>query len=63
MGGELNPWMRMPGQSAFTKGAAQILVSVDGTFEWSRRSGKRISVYVATEDGATRSNRVVIPAR
>ena len=60
MGGVLNPWMRMPGQSSFTKGAAQILVSMDGTFAWGRRSGKQVSVYVATPDGSLRSNTVMI---
>lgn len=54
---------RTPGQSGFTKLAAQILVGADGTFEWGRKAAKRDSVHVATEDGATRSNRVVIPAR
>ena len=62
MGGVLNPWMRMPGQSSFTKAAAQILVSADGTFAWSRRSGKQVSVYVATPDGSLRSNTVMIRA-
>jgi len=36
---------------------------VDGTFEWSRNAGKRISVYVATPDGSMRSNTVTISAR
>lgn len=63
MGGVLDPWLRLPGQSTFSKGATTILVSRDGTFEWSRRTGKRASVYVTTPDGSTRSNTVVIPAR
>ena len=63
MGGELAPWVRLAGQSTFTKGAVSILVSMDGTFDWSRSTGKRASVYVATADGSTRSNTVTIPAR
>lgn len=63
MGGELKPYVRSPGQSGFTQGSATILVSADGTFEWSRKAGKRISVYVATPDGAMRSNTVTISAR
>jgi hypothetical protein len=63
MGGTLRPWVRIAGQKSFTEGAATILVSMDGTFEWSRRSGKRTSVYVDTPDGSVRSNTVTIPAR
>ena len=63
MGGMLNPWLRVAGQTSFTQGSATILVSMDGTFEWSRRSGKRTSVYVATPDGSMRSNVVTIQAR
>ena len=60
MGGVLNPWLRMAGDSGFTRGAAQILVSADGTFDWSRRTGKKASVYVATPDLSVRSNTVIV---
>jgi hypothetical protein len=60
MGGTLRPWVRMAGQTSFTEGSATILVSVDGTFEWGRRTGKKVSVYVATPDGLVRSNTVTI---
>ena len=63
MGGGLNPYVRTAGQSGFIQGSATILVNVDGNFEWSRRSGKRTSVYVATPDGSLRSNTVTISAR
>ena len=63
MGGMLNPWLRFAGQTSFTQGAATILVTMDGTFEWSRKTGKRVSVYVATPDGSMRSNTVIIAAR
>ena len=63
MGGTLRPWTRFPGQSAYTEGAATILVSVDGTFEWGRKTGKRVSVYVQTPDGSLRSNTVTIGSR
>jgi hypothetical protein len=36
MGGTLCPWVRVAGQSAYTRGSATILVSMDGTFEWGR---------------------------
>jgi len=63
MGGTLRPWTRFLGQSTYSEGTATILVSMDGTFDWSRRTGKRLSVYVQTPDGSVRSNVVTIPAR
>jgi hypothetical protein len=63
MGGELKPWLRLAGQGSFTQGVATILVSMDGSFEWSRRAGRQVSVYVATPAGDVRSNTVVVRAR
>lgn len=63
MGGELVPWVRLAGQGAYSAGSTTILVSMDGTFEWSRRSAKRASVYVATPSGDVRSNTVVVRGR
>jgi len=63
MGGTLRPWVRVAGQSTYTPGSATILVSADGTFEWGRKTGKRVSVYVQTPDGLVRSNVVRIAAR
>ena len=63
MGGELKPWIRPAGKAAFTQGVANILVGVDGAFEWGRRAGKQVSVYVQTSDGSLRSNTVTLPVR
>jgi hypothetical protein len=63
MGGELKPWIRPAGKAAFTQGVANILVGVDGTFEWGRRAGKQVSVYVQTPDGSVRSNTLTLPVR
>ncbi len=63
MGAILNPWVRLAGQTAFAQGRAQVLVSMDGTFAWGRRTGKKASVYMQTPDGSVRSNTVTIPAR
>ena len=52
--------LRLVGQSSYAKGSASILLSMDGTFEWSRRTGKKVSVYVATRDSSVRSNTVTI---
>jgi hypothetical protein len=38
-----------------------IPVSADGTFTWSRKTGKKTYVYVA--HATTRSNTVTIPVR
>ena len=53
----------MAGQASYSEGSATLLVSADGTFEWSRRSGKWVSIYVMTPDGSVRSNTVTIAAR
>jgi hypothetical protein len=63
MGGELKPWIRPTAMDSFTQGAATILVGMDGTFEWVRRAGRQVSVYVATPDGSVRSNTVTIRGR
>lgn len=63
MAGILDPWVRLAGQSAYSEGSAQVLVSMDGAFEWSRTTGKKASVYMQTPDGSVKSNTVAIPAR
>jgi alpha-tubulin suppressor-like RCC1 family protein len=57
----VRPWIRFPGETTFSQGSAVIPIAVDGTFTWSRRSGKKIYVYIA--HGTARSNMVTIPAR
>lgn len=63
MGAIVNPWLRFPGQTQFTRGSARIVVDMVGDFTWQRRTGKKVTVYVATPDGLLRSNRVTIAAR
>ena len=63
MGAILNPWVRLAGQTAYSRGSAQVLVSMDGTFTWGRKTGKKVSVYIETPDGSVRSNTVAIAAR
>lgn len=60
---QLEPWIRLSGQSSFSRGLTTISLDVDGSFEWSRRSAKRTFIYVATPDGQTRSNKLLIMAR
>ena len=63
MGSILHPWVKLAGRSAYAQGSAQVLVSMDGTFEWGRTTGKTAFVYMQTPDGSVRSNTVTIPAR
>ena len=60
MGAILRPWVRLAGQSAYAQGSAEVLVSMNGTFAWSRRAGREASVYMQTQDGSVRSNTVTI---
>jgi hypothetical protein len=57
----VRPWIRFPGETTFSQGSAVIPVGSDGSFTWSRKSGKKIYVYVARE--SDKSNTVVIAAR
>lgn len=61
MGAILRPWVRLPGQTTFTQGAAQILVDESGDVTWQRRVGKKVTVYLATPDGSVKSKRITIP--
>lgn len=60
MGAVLRPWLRFPGQTSYAQGSASILVDAEGAFTWSRRTGKKIYIYVATPDRSLRSNRIII---
>jgi hypothetical protein len=62
MGAIVRPMVKFPGQTSYTQGTASILVDEAGDFTWQRRTGKKTYVYVKTEDGTARSNRVIIPA-
>lgn len=60
VGAMLKPWVRLAGRSAYAQGAARVLVTMDGTFTWGRKTGKKASVYMQTPDGSLRSNAVTI---
>lgn len=59
-GTHLRPWIRFPGQLSYRQGAAEILVQESGEFSWQRRTGKRTYVYVKSDDGTVKSNRVIV---
>ena len=58
-GSLVSVYLRFPGEVEYTKGFAVITIGADGTFTWRRKTGKRISVYMKSEDG-TLSNRITI---
>jgi len=55
------PYFRFPGETTFAEGSARPVIS-DGSFTWQRKTGKKFYAYVTSDDGATKSNRVIIPA-
>ena len=57
----LKSWFRFPGEVVFAQGTAQIVIGQDGTFTWSRKTGKKFYAYVQAPDN-TQSNRVIIAA-
>ena len=61
VGEQVTPWVRFPGQTTFTAGVGVQAVAADGTFAWSRATGKKVHVYFT--HGSIKSNTVVIPAR
>lgn len=54
------PYIRFPGETTFTPGSARPEMGADGSVSWSRKTGKRVTVYFATEDGSVTSNEVTI---
>lgn len=56
------PYIRFPGETTFTQGSARPEIAADG-FSWQRKTGKRVTVYFATEDLSVTSNRVTIAAQ
>ena len=60
-GERVTPYVRFAGESEFTPGKVSRPIAEDGTFDWQRRTARRVVVYFAHD--ATVSNRVAIPAR
>jgi hypothetical protein len=61
VGEQVTPWLRFPGQTTFTGGTGVRTVAADGTFAWSRATGKKVYVYFTHV--SIKSNTVVIAAR
>jgi len=50
-------------ETSFTAGSARPGINADGSFTWERKTGKRLSAYVTSEDRAVRSNTVTFAAQ
>lgn len=61
VGAEVTPWVKLSGESSHQAGTGLRTVTADGTFAWSRKTGKSGEVYF--DSGDVRSNVVVFRAR
>lgn len=61
-GDKLIPMVRFPGQVEYTASSARPVVDAVGDFYWQRKTGKKVYVYFVSEDGKTKSGRLIIPA-
>lgn len=60
-GAMVRPWIKPEGQASFAEGIAEVRVTADGSFTWSRKSNKKLRVYFAHE--ALRSNAITVRGR
>ena len=64
-GDTVEPYFRFPGETTYTESTARPEIAADGSFEWQRKTGKKIYVYVTYDTDAgdkVQSNRVIIDA-
>ena len=67
----LRPMVKLPGQSNYNEGVAQVAVTAgpdgaaagENAFAWQRKTNKKIYVYFKGQDILVQSARVIIPAR
>jgi hypothetical protein len=55
------PYFRFPGENSYTEGSARPVIT-DNAFMWQRKTGKKFYAYVTSDDGAVKSNTVIIAA-
>ena len=55
------PYFRFPGETSYAQGSARPVVTAD-EFTWQRKTGKKFYAYVTSDDGAVKSNNVIIAA-
>jgi len=56
------PYFRFPGQTDYSQGIVRLTTDGEGSFTWSRKTGKKVYVYVTSSDGEVNSNRVTVLA-
>jgi len=56
---QVTPRVKLQGETSYQSGSGVRTISADGTFEWERRTDKKVYVYFTAGDGI-RSNRVII---
>ena len=59
----VRPWVKLQGQRSYSQGVASGVIGSDGAFTWQRKTGKKTYVYFRSEDGSTRSARVIVAGR
>ena len=62
-GAAMVPYIKFPGETAYSEGTARPKVDADGEFYWQRKTGKKIYVYFKNEDGTVKSERIIIQAK
>ena len=62
-GDKLNVFLRFPGMTSYFRAKARPEVQADGSVVYERKTGKKTYVFVGSEDGSVKSNRVIIPAK
>lgn len=60
-GDNVEPWVRLAGEQAFTNALRSVVAGRQGQFAWTRRASRAASVYVVVD--GIESNTVDIPAR
>lgn len=61
IGTKLTVMFRFPGQTSFSASTSTVTVGPEGRWAWSRKTGKKIVIYV--ESGSVKSARVTVSAR
>jgi len=62
-GAAMVPYIKFPGETAYSEGTARPKVDADGEFYWQRKTGKKIYIYFKNEDGTVKSDRIIIQAK
>ena len=62
VGATVQARVKLAGELEYRDGSTRI-VQPDGSFQWQRKTGKKVYVYFIADDRQVRSNRVIIPAR